>query len=128
MPPGVEVVLSVLDPNNNFHEVGRTTSDASGLYSVAFTPDVPGKYTIVAIFAGSESYYSSSAETALNIENPPAATPQPTQASTSAADQYILPGIVAIIVAIAIVGVILAFASHKETTIKYQNLHFFSFS
>jgi outer membrane protein assembly factor BamB len=99
---GVQVVIEVLDPNNNYHEVGRTTSDASGFYSLAFTPEVAGKYTIVARFAGSESYYSSSAETALNVENAPAATPQPTQASTSAADQYLLPGIVAIIIAIAI--------------------------
>jgi hypothetical protein len=111
---GVEVVLSVLDPNNNFHEVGRTTSDASGLYSVAFTPDVPGKYTIVASFAGSESYYSSSAETAINVENVPANTPQPTQSATSTADQYLLPGIVAIIVAIAVVGAVLALLVTKK--------------
>jgi outer membrane protein assembly factor BamB len=39
---GVEVVLSVLDPNNNYYEVGRTTSDASGFYSCAFSPAVPG--------------------------------------------------------------------------------------
>ena len=30
---GVEVVLSVLDPNNNYYEVGNTTSDASGMFS-----------------------------------------------------------------------------------------------
>ncbi len=34
------------------------------------------------------------------------------------ADQYLLPGIVGIIVAIAVVGAILAFASHKEKTIR----------
>jgi hypothetical protein len=30
---GVEVVVSVLDPNNNYYEVGRATSDASGFSS-----------------------------------------------------------------------------------------------
>lgn len=43
---GVEVVLEVLDPNNNYYEVGRATSDASGFFSYAFTPEVPDKYTI----------------------------------------------------------------------------------
>ncbi len=111
---GVPVVIEVLDPNNNYHEVGRTTSDASGLYSLSFTPEVAGTYTIVAIFAGSESYWSSSAETALNIENGPATTTQPAQSAPSSADQYILPGIIGIIVAIAIVGVILALLVTKK--------------
>ena len=90
---GVEVVIEVLDPNNNYYEVGRTTSDASGFYSLAFTPEVAGKYTIVARFAGSESYFSSNAETAINVDDAPAATSPPTQAPASLADQYILPGI-----------------------------------
>jgi hypothetical protein len=104
---GVPITISVLDPNNNYHEVGTTTSDATGLYSFAFTPEVPGKYTLVASFAGTESYFSSSAETALNIDIAPTASPAPLQA-TSLADQYILPGIIGIIIAIAIVGAILA--------------------
>jgi outer membrane protein assembly factor BamB len=103
---GVPVTISVLDPNNNYHEVGTTTSDATGLYSFAFTPEVPGKYTLVASFAGTESYFSSSAETALNIDIAPTASPAPLQA-TSLADQYIIPGIMGIIIAIAIVGAIL---------------------
>jgi outer membrane protein assembly factor BamB len=59
---GVEVVVSVLDPNNNCYEVGRATSDSDGFFSCAFTPPVPGKYTIYASFAGSKAYYGSSAE------------------------------------------------------------------
>jgi hypothetical protein len=105
---GVEVILEVLDPNNNYHEVGRTTSDATGFYSIAFTPDVPGKYTLVARFAGSESYFGSSAETAINVVDAPQQTPTSTESIGSTADQYILPGIIGIIAAIAIVGAILA--------------------
>lgn len=105
---GVQVIVEVLDPNGNFYEVGRTTSDATGLYSLAFTPEVSGKYTIIARFAGSESYYSSSAATAINVVDAPAgaalATPQP----ASSSDQYILPGIIGIIVAIVVVGAVLA--------------------
>jgi len=73
---GVEVVLETLDPNNNFYEIGRVTSDASGLYSIFWEPPVPGKYTIIATFEGSDSYYRSYAETAMGvIEVPSAAQP-----------------------------------------------------
>ncbi len=105
---GVQVIIEVLDPNNNYHEVGTTTSDASGLYSLAFTPEVSGKYTIIARFAGSESYFGSSAETAVNIEDAPAATPQPTQPAQSMADQYFIPAIIGLFVFVAIIGLILA--------------------
>ncbi len=64
---GVDVVLTVIDPNNNYYEVGRTTSDASGSYKLLFTPEVPGTYTVIAKFEGSESYYGSYAETAIGI-------------------------------------------------------------
>jgi hypothetical protein len=111
---GVEVVVEVLDPNNNYYEVGRTTSDASGFYSLVFTPEVSGKYTIVARFAGSESYFSSSAETALNVADAPAPTTAPSTAPVSSADQYILPGIIGIIIAIAVVGIILGFLVTKK--------------
>jgi hypothetical protein len=56
---GVEVVISVMDPNNNPIEVGRATSDVNGMYSLSFVPDVPGKYTVYATIAGSESYWGS---------------------------------------------------------------------
>jgi hypothetical protein len=100
---GVEVVLSVLDPNNNYYEVGRTTSDANGLFSCAFTPEVPGKYTVIATFEGSESYWQSHAETALYVEEAPAATPEPTPTPASVADMYFLPVSIGMIIAIVIV-------------------------
>jgi hypothetical protein len=100
---GVEVVLSVLDPNNNCYEVGRATSDASGFYSCAFTPEVPGKYTIIASFEGSGAYYGSAAETAINVEEAPVATPAPTPTPTSVADMYFLPVSIGMIIAIVIV-------------------------
>jgi len=81
---------------------------------LAFTPEVPGKYTIVATFGGSESYYSSYAETAINVDNAPASTAQSTSAPVSLADQYLLPGIIGIIVAIAVVGAILALLVSKK--------------
>jgi hypothetical protein len=87
---GVEVVVEVLDPNTNYYEVGRTTSDASGFYSATFTPEVPGKYTIVATFKGSESYYSSYAETAIDVLEAPVPTPEPTPTPAPMTDTYVL--------------------------------------
>ena len=111
---GVEVVLSVLDPNNNVYEVGRTTSDASGMFKLMFTPEVPGEYTVIATFEGSESYWPSFAETAIGVSEAPAATPAPTPMPESIADMYFVPAVIGIIVAIAIVGALLALMLRKR--------------
>jgi outer membrane protein assembly factor BamB len=111
---GVEVVISVLDPNNNVYEVGRATSDADGLFSCVFTPEVPGKYTVIASFAGSKGYWPSSAETALFVEETPAATPAPTPMPASVADLYFVPAVIGIIVAIIVVGLLLFLLLRKR--------------
>jgi hypothetical protein len=112
---GVEVIVEVFDPNNNYYEVGRTTSDASGFYSLAFTPEVTGKYTIVARFAGSQAYYGSFTETAIKVDEAvQAATPEATQAPTSIADQYFLPMSIGMIAAIAVVGAIVVLMLRKK--------------
>jgi outer membrane protein assembly factor BamB len=103
---GVEVVISVVDPNDNVYEVGRTTSDANGMYSVAFTPEVPGKYAIVATFAGTESYWGSYAATAINVEEAPTATPVPTPTPAPMTDTYIIGFGSAMLIAI-IIGFVL---------------------
>jgi hypothetical protein len=100
---GVEVVVSVVDPNNNVYEVGRTTSDANGMFKLMFTPEVPGEYTILATFAGTESYWGSYAEIAIGVTEAPAATPETTPTPASAADLYFIPMSVGMIVAIVIV-------------------------
>jgi hypothetical protein len=101
---GVPIVISVVDANNNYREIGTVTSDADGFYSFSWKPDIEGKYTVYASFGGSESYWPSHAVTAFTIDPAPP-TPEPTQpAQTSMADTYLLPGIAAIIVVIVIVG------------------------
>ena len=111
---GVPVTLSVLDPNNNLYTVGTTTSDAMGAFKLAFDPSVPGEYTIYATFAGSGSYYGSSAETAIYVgEAAATSTPQPTQ-SPSMSDLYFVPGIIGVIVAIIVVGAVLALLLLKK--------------
>ena len=69
---GVEVLLETLDPNNNFYEIGRATSDGSGFYSLLWEPPVPGRYTIYATFEGTNGYFGSYAETAMAVVEAPA--------------------------------------------------------
>jgi len=103
---GVKVKLETLDPNGNFYEIGNATSDISGMYCYMFTPEVPGKYTIIATFEGSNSYYRSSAETAIGVEEAPQATPTPTPPPEPPTGMYILGSTIGIIIAIAVVGLV----------------------
>jgi hypothetical protein len=104
---GVEVALCVLDPNNNYYECGRTTTDEDGFFKLAFTPEVPGEYTIVTTFAGSKAYWPSNAKTAINVDEAPL-PPIPAEALVlPPTESYITAATVAIIIAIAIVGLLL---------------------
>ena len=64
---GVEIVFNAVDPDGAWLDVGRTTSDLSGTYSLTWAPETEGKYTIIATFMGSEGYWSSYAETAIAV-------------------------------------------------------------
>jgi outer membrane protein assembly factor BamB len=111
---GVEITISVLDPNGNCYEVGTTTSDDNGFFKLAFTPAVPGEYSIYATFSGSESYYGSTAVTAINVENAPAATPAPTPTPAPMTDTYVLGLGITAIIAIVIVGLVLILLLRKR--------------
>ncbi|MDR1993047.1 MAG: PQQ-binding-like beta-propeller repeat protein [Nitrososphaerota archaeon] len=102
---GVTVKLTAVDPNKNTISIGETTTDLNGVYGLTWTPEVPGLYQVIATFEGSGSYGSSTATTYLSAVQASVSATEPTlQPQTSLADQYLIPGIVAIIVAIAIVG------------------------
>jgi len=79
---GVEVKIETLDPNNNFYECGTVTTDAYGMFKLMWEPPVPGEYTIIATFEGSDSYYSSYAKTAMGVAEAPSPAqpiePEPT--------------------------------------------------
>jgi hypothetical protein len=111
---GVEVVISVLDSNDNSYEVARTISDASGHFGCTFEPLVPGLYKVIATFEGSEGYWPSHAETFLNVEESPAATPEPTPMPASAADLYFVPMSIGTIVVIIVVGLLLFMMLRKR--------------
>ncbi len=111
---GVDVVLSVFDPNGNCYPVATTTSDVDGFYSAVFTPEVPGKYVVYATFAGSESYWPSSAVTAINVENAPEPTPMPTSTPAPMTDAYVLGLGGASIAAIIAIGIVLILMLRKR--------------
>ena len=66
-PTGVQVTLTALDPNNNTENIGTTTTDAAGNYVIDWTPPITGIYHITATFAGSGSYWPSTAQTGLTV-------------------------------------------------------------
>jgi len=105
---GVPVTLTAIDPNGNYITIGNTTSDTSSSYSVTWTPpSVPGTYKITATFAGSNSYYASSAETAIVVQSP-TVTSAPTATPTSVANTYFVPATAGLFVLIIVVAIVLA--------------------
>lgn len=109
---GVEVSLDVIDANGNFRNIGTTTSDLSGMFTYAWEPDIPGSFTVIATFCGTNSYYGSSAETSFYAIEAPTA-PQQTQ-EPSMADLYFVPAIAGLFVFVAIMGIVIILVLRKR--------------
>jgi hypothetical protein len=112
---GVPVTLTAIDPNGNTQNIGTATSNALGNYAIAWTPPVPGLYTVTATFAGSNSYFSSQAGTAFEVSKAAAASVPTTSPSASPATS---PGttvtsnvVYLVAAAVAIIIVIIALAA-----------------
>jgi hypothetical protein len=108
---GVPVSISVLDSNGNYRHIDSATSDGSGMYTFTWTPDISGDYTVYAIFAGSESYYPTAAETSFHVSESvtpaPTATPISNIATTTDLMTYTAIAAIAIILAVAVATVLL---------------------
>jgi hypothetical protein len=111
---GVEVTITVLDPNGNIYDIGTATSDESGFYKLSFVPAVPGDYTIVASFEGSKAYFGSNAETAITVDAAPQPTAPPTPTPAPMTDTYVLGLGAASIVAIVAIGLVLILMLRKR--------------
>jgi hypothetical protein len=98
----------VVDSNGNFRNIGTATTTSSGTFSFTWTPDIPGDYQVIATFAGTNSYYPSSMQTAFTVmQAAPTASPYPV-VNLPPTETYFAISTVAIIIAIAIVGAVLA--------------------
>ncbi len=105
---GVPVTLTETDHNGNTYTIGTTTSDSSGTWAYNWTPPIPGNYTIVATFAGSNSYYGSCAETHIYASAPaPTAAPTASPPTGLATTSTVELGIVAIAIIIIIIGAVI---------------------
>ena len=111
---GVTVNLTAIDPNGNLITIGQATCDTNGVFGFTWSPEVPGLYTVVASFAGTNSYGSSMASTYFSAVDAPVNTPQPTTAIQTTSDMYFIPAVVGIIVAIAIVGATIILVLRKR--------------
>ena len=113
---GVPVSIDAVDPNGNNVHITTVTSDASGTFGYTWTPTTPGQWKITATFAGDDSYGSSWAETYATVTAPtPTATPTPTAApAASVVDTYFVPAVIAIILAIVIVGALIILMQRKR--------------
>jgi hypothetical protein len=113
---GVPVVLTAIAADGTVIDLGTaTTNGYSGNFAFAWTPPKEGIYTLMASFAGDDSYGSSTAYTSVSV-GPSAATVAPTQSpppqvsASDVANQLMTPlaiVAVAIIIAIAIATVLI---------------------
>ena len=108
---GVPVSIDAIDPNGNAVHIGDTATDISGTYGFTWSPTMSGDYKISATFMGSNSYGSSFAQTYATVIDAPTATATTSQSpqsnSTQPMELYFAISTIAIILAIAIVGVLL---------------------
>jgi hypothetical protein len=104
---GVEVILDVIDANGNYYNIGTATTDTSGTFAFTWTPIIPGEFTVIATFAGSNSYYGSCAEAYFYASDVPVPTPEPTPVPQAPVATYFTASTIIIIIAIAIVGILL---------------------
>lgn len=104
---GVPVLLSAIDTNGNYREIGTTTTDINGNFNYVWDPDIEGLYTVTATFGGSESYWPSKAHTAFVVSDLEAtASPYP-EIALPPTEMYFVGSTIAIIIAIAIVGLLI---------------------
>jgi len=111
---GVNVDLYVLDANGNYRQIGSTTSNADGVYGFSWKPDIAGTYTVFATFAGSESYFPSSADTVFTVDEAAPTAEAPVVAQPVDNTMTIVGVGIAIIVVVVIIGAAILMAVRKH--------------
>jgi outer membrane protein assembly factor BamB len=101
---GVTVKITAVAPNGESVPVGTTTTDASGRFHIEFTPTQTGTYTIYATFEGSGAYYASYAQNEVTVVS----GAETTTVANPPYELYTIGTGIAVIIAIALVGLFLA--------------------
>jgi hypothetical protein len=103
---GVEVTINAIDPNGNFIDIGKTKGNMDGEYGLLWTPEIEGKYEIIATFEGSESYWSSYDTTFVGVGPEPSASgqiePEPTEAPLITTEMAII--LASVILAVVVIA------------------------
>ena len=111
---GVPVVLTAIKSDGKVIDLGTvTTNGFYGTFGFAWTPEEEGIYTIIASFAGDDSYGSSSAATLITVGPAP---PEPETPEYPTPTDY-TPMFAGIIVAVAIaivIGIVNLYALRKH--------------
>lgn len=100
---GVPVILQAIDSDGNTINIGQVTSDALGYFHHQWTPPDQKTYRITATFAGSESYFSSFAETGIGVSG---VTLDETK-TEAPLDLYIIIATIIILIAIALAVILI---------------------
>jgi len=117
---GVTVNLFVTDESGNTEQIATVTSDENGLYHYKWTPSEEGEYTIVACFEDTNSYYGSSAATAVGVDQASASVPSSTTSpaavndpsSPTSTESLLIAGVAAVII-IAVIAAALVLRKRK---------------
>ena len=114
-PQGVQVTLTAVDPNNNTIIIGTTTTDSAGNYYYNYVPPHIGIYKITATFAGTNSYWPSTAETGVTVTAAAATTTTQVTTTTSGVSTTTLyTAVIAIIIVLIVVAIALALFLRKR--------------
>jgi outer membrane protein assembly factor BamB len=95
---GIEITVYAYD-GQDVTDIGKTTSDSRGRFSIAWTPDKAGDYEIWAYFEGTASFYGDDAKTEMKVLNAPAPAPE---IETPPYEWYIIGAAIAIIAVVII--------------------------
>jgi hypothetical protein len=107
--------LKITDPDG----IAKTMTwdivwDTTSSQYTPFVPDIPGTYTVIARFAGSESYWPSNSETSFSVD---AAAPTPSpypEVALPPTELYIASAAAAIIIVVAVVGALILLAIRRK--------------
>jgi len=104
---GVSVNIFATDANGHTEQITTVVSDSSGLFHYKWTPPQEGEYTITAVFDGSNSYYGSSATTAVGVDQASATAVVDNPSSTSTETLLIAAAAAVIVIAVIVAALVL---------------------